>query len=60
MSTAKQSEMEITNNGVVIREECLYDIKQAASDAEKLNNRISKLQVAIDRANLMNYIEIDE
>ena len=48
----------ITANGVLEYTECLYDPEQAVHDMEELHSKICKLQVAIDRANLTNYIEI--
>lgn len=58
LSDEKQSDTSITPNGIVIHEDCLYDVEVAARDAEKLTAEINKLQVAIDRANLVNFIEI--
>lgn len=49
---------EITYNGVIRFTRCNYDVKQAEADAGALRKRISDLQIAIDRANLTNYIEI--
>ena len=49
---------EITYNGVIRFTRCNYDVKQAEADAGALRKRISELQIAIDRANLTNYIEI--
>ena len=48
----------ITANGVLEYTECLYDPEEVARDMEELHAKIGKLQVAIDRANLTNYIEI--
>ena len=48
----------ITPNGVLEYTECLYDVKQAAQAQKDLNVTIGKLQVAIDRANLVNEIEV--
>jgi len=48
----------ITANGVVEYTECLYDPEQVVSDKEALHGKICKLQVAIDRANLTNFVEI--
>ena len=53
-----QSSVTITANGVTVHNDCLYDVEKAAKDAEKLTAEINKLQVAIDRANLVNYYEI--
>lgn len=49
---------EITYNGVIRFTRCNYDVRQAEADAGALRKRISDLQIAIDRANLTNYIEI--
>lgn len=48
----------ITANGVLEYTECLYDPEEATRDLEALHSKICKLQVAIDRANLTNYIEV--
>lgn len=48
----------ITANGVLEYTECLYDPDEATREAEALHSKICKLQVAIDRANLTNYIEV--
>ena len=48
----------ITANGVLEYTECLYDPDEATKEMETLHARICKLQVAIDRANLTNYIEV--
>lgn len=48
----------ITANGVLEYTECLYDPDKARSEMEALRAKICKLQVAIDRANLTNYIEV--
>lgn len=48
----------ITANGVLEYTECLYDPEEVVRDMEVLHAKIGKLQVAIDRANLTNYIEI--
>lgn len=50
----------ITANGVLEYTECLYDVEKAAKDAEELYSEICRLQVAIDRANLLNFIEIPD
>lgn len=46
----------ITPTGVIEYTECLYDVKMAEDDMRKLKSKIGKLQVAIDRANLLNEI----
>ena len=48
----------ITANGVLEYTECLYDPEEVVKDLEALHAKIGKLQVAIDRANLTNYIEV--
>ena len=48
----------ITANGVLEYTECLYDPEEVVRDMEALHARIGKLQVAIDRANLTNFIEV--
>ena len=57
-ANSNQLEKRITQTGVVICEERNFDVKKAANDLEELQKKINKLQVAIDRANLVNYIEI--
>lgn len=47
----------ITANGVLEYTECLYDPETVTLELEMLRTKIGKLQVAIDRANLTNYIE---
>lgn len=48
----------ITSNGVLEYTECLYDPDKVVEDQQKLYSAICRLQVAIDRANLTNFIEI--
>lgn len=48
----------ITSNGVLEYTECLYEPDQAVEDQKKVYSTICRLQVAIDRANLTNFIEI--
>lgn len=48
----------ITYNGVIEYTECLYDPDEVIKEMEALHAKICKLQVAIDRANLTNYIEV--
>ena len=48
----------ITPNGIIEYTECLYDPEKVAKDMEDLHTKIGKLQVAIDRANLTNYIDV--
>ncbi|MDE7439676.1 MAG: hypothetical protein K2N23_04125, partial [Clostridia bacterium] len=48
----------ITYNGVIEYTECLYDPDEVIKEMEALHSKICKLQVAIDRANLTNFIEV--
>ncbi len=48
----------ITVNGVLEYTETLYDPEQAEADKVALHQKICKLQVAIDRANLNSFIEL--
>ncbi len=48
----------ITANGVLEYTECLYDTEEAKKEQRAVFEKISKLQVAIDRANLNCFIEI--
>ena len=58
LATRDQVTRRITPNGVLEYTECLYDVKEAAKAQKELNARIGKLQVAIDRANLVTEIDI--
>lgn len=61
LSTLAENEQltrSVTYNGVVEYTECVYNVETAEKDLEKLESEISRLQVAIDRANLNNYIEV--
>lgn len=48
----------ITSNGVLEFTECLFDPDRVETDRETLYSEICKLQVAIDKANLTNIIEV--
>ena len=48
----------ITQNGVFEYTESLYEPEKAQADQRAMYAEICKLQVAIDRANLNNYIEV--
>ena len=48
----------ITPNGIIEYTECLYEPEQVVKDMEALHTKIGKLQIAIDRANLTNYIDV--
>ncbi|MCX4313318.1 MAG: hypothetical protein OSJ83_05580 [Clostridia bacterium] len=58
LANEMQTFVSITANGVTIHNDCMYDVKKAEADAAALNSEIGRLQVAIDRANLVNYIEL--
>lgn len=58
LSSCMKLSRRITPNGVLEYTECLYDPEAVAKDLEALHSKICKLQVAIDRANLTNYIEV--
>ena len=58
LASRTQLTRRITPNGVLEYTECSYDVEKAKKDAVDLRNKISNLQIAIDRANLTNYIEI--
>lgn len=58
LTEAQQVTRRITANGVLEYTECAYDVKKASADLESLRMRIGELQVAIDRANLLNTIEV--
>lgn len=49
----------ITANGVLEYTECLYDPEEAEREQKEIYGKICKLQIAIDRANLTNYIEVE-
>lgn len=48
----------LTVNGVIEYTECLYEPEKVEKDQKALYAKICKLQVAIDRANLNNYLDI--
>lgn len=58
LSSYEKLSRRITANGVLEYTECLYDPEEAERDQEKLYAEICRLQVAIDRANLTNLVEI--
>lgn len=58
MASERQVYRRITANGVLEYTECLYDVKKVTEEQKALRRRISALQVAIDRANLLNLIEV--
>ena len=58
LATRDQVTRRITPNGVLEYTECLYNVKEVEKAQKELNTTIGKLQVAIDKANLVNEIEI--
>lgn len=58
LSTKNKISRRITQNGVVEYTECIYDPEQVKKEEKELYEKIGKLQVAIDRANLNCIIEI--
>lgn len=54
----RQEYTSIAQGGITLHIERLYNVKTAEADAAALTGKIGKLQVAIDRANLVNYIEV--
>lgn len=60
LSESEKLTRRITPNGVLEYTECLYDPDEAERDKNALYSEICRLQVAIDRANLTNEIEVDE
>ena len=59
LASRKQKSRSVTYNGVVEYCECVYDVDEVKAQLKDLRLRISDLQIAIDRANLTNYIEVD-
>lgn len=59
LASRKQKRRAVTYNGVIEYCECVYDVDGVKTQLKDLRLRISDLQIAIDRANLTNYIEVD-
>lgn len=59
LSNQEKLTRRITANGVLEYTECLYDPEEAEREQKRVYQTICKLQVAIDRANLMHEIEIE-
>ncbi|MDE5602211.1 MAG: hypothetical protein K2J16_06920 [Clostridia bacterium] len=57
LSLEEKLSRRITANGVLEYTECLYSPEKAEKDWHEMRAKIFKLQVAIDRANLNNFIE---
>lgn len=58
LTDRNQLSRRITQNGVIEFTECVYDLETVENDLAELRKKISALQIAIDRANLTNEIEI--
>lgn len=58
LTRRRQLSRRITANGVLEFTECCYDVASVEADLRALGKRIGRLQVAIDRANLTNEIEV--
>lgn len=58
LSEKKQLTRRITYNGVLEYTECNYDVEEVKSESQALRTKVGKLQVAIDRANLVTEIDI--
>ncbi len=48
----------ITANGVIEYTECLYEPEEVEKEQQEVYGKICKLQIAIDRANLNNILDI--
>ena len=59
MSERQQITQRSTYSGMMEITCCNYDVATALKDYEQLRLVISRLQVAIDRANLTNYVEVE-
>lgn len=60
MSSLQQKTQRTTYAGKVEIVECNFDVAEASKDYEQTRQTINRLQVAIDRANLTNYVEVEE
>lgn len=58
LADKEQLTRRITYNGVVEYTECNYDVEKVKADLQALRTKVGKLQVAIDRANLITEIDI--
>ena len=58
LSRQRQLSRRITENGTLEFTECNYDVAKATADMADVRGEINRLQIAIDRANLNNYIEV--
>ena len=58
LSRQRQSSRRITENGTLEYTKGTYDVGKAAADLADVRRGINRIQMAIDRANLTNYIEV--
>lgn len=58
MTRRNQKSRRITQTGVLEYTECRYDVAAVREEARALRQTIAALQVAIDRANLTNAVEV--
>ena len=58
LSRQRQLSRRITENGTLEYTKCTYDVAKAAADLADVRRGINRIQMAIDRANLTNYIEV--
>ncbi len=59
MASRQQKTQQTSYSGKMEVTECNYDVEQVRKDYEDLRLEINKLQVAIDKANLTNVVDVD-
>lgn len=58
LASCQQLSRRITQNGILEYTECQYDVEEVIRERDALKQRIGMLQIAIDRTNLLSFIEI--
>lgn len=58
LAEKEQLTRRITYNGVVEYTECNYDVEKVKAELQAMRTKVGKLQVAIDRANLVTEIDV--
>lgn len=58
LADKEQLTRRITYNGVVEYTECNYDVEKVKAELQAMRTKVGKLQVAIDRANLVSEIDV--
>ena len=58
LASCQQLSRRITQNGILEYTECQYDVEEVIRERDALKQRIGMLQFAIDRTNLLSFIEI--